>query len=182
MRGKDAASELDSSCPYLVLISVTAGSMAPAPLNPEPSRPEDREEHHLPPKTYKDAAQENLGSGTDKENSNPSHYVGQGEDTTIRSPSRKPSHMKNGSIRINGLKYKKSDTHLLVEDFEGKDGHRLTSTEPYDFEKALELDESEKPVRRRKEDKELVSGRKAGAGWERSGFVQSLSDCTSNEP
>jgi hypothetical protein len=156
--------------------------MAPAPLNPEPSRPEDREEQHLRPKTYKDAAQENLGSGTDKENSNPSHYVGQGEDTTIRSPSRKPSHMKNGSIRINGLKYKKSDTHLLVEDFEGKDGHRLTSTKPYDFEKAFELDESEKPVRRRKEDKELVSGRKAGAGWERSGFVQSLSNCTSNEP
>lgn len=147
--------------------------MAPAPLNPEPSRPDEREEHHLPPKTYKDAAEENMSSETDKENNRP-QYIGQGEDTTIRRPSRKPSHKKDGSIRINGLKYKKSDTHLLVEDFEDKDGQKLTSTKPYDFAQALELDETEKPVRRRKEEKELVSGRKAGAGWERSGFVPDL--------
>lgn len=156
--------------------------MAPAPLNPEPSRPEEREEQHLPPKTYKDAAEESLGSGIDKENNNPSHYAGQGEDTTIRSPSRKRSHKKNGSIRINGLKYKKSDTHLLVEDFEDRDGQKLTSTKPYDFAKALELDEHEKPVKRRKDDEELVSGRKAGAGWERSGFVQIPNNPISNEP
>jgi len=158
-------------------IRLTTSSMAPAPLNPEPSRPEERKEHHLPPKTYKDATEENLGSEAEKENRNPLQYIGQGEDTTIRSPSRKPSHKRNGSIKINGLKYKKSDTHLLVEDFEDKDGQKLTSTKPYDFAEAIELDESEKPVRR-KEDKELVSGRKAGAGWERSGSVKPLN--TSN--
>jgi 2-acylglycerol O-acyltransferase 2 len=141
--------------------------MAPSPLNPEPSQPEERKQQGLAPKTYVEATEQFPGSESEQETG---QYIGQGEDETVRSPARK-TQKRNGSIKINGIQYKRSDTHLLVEDFQDKSGEKLTSTKPYDFAKALELAESEKkPTPRHKKEDSLVSGRKAGAGWERSGI------------
>jgi 2-acylglycerol O-acyltransferase 2 len=141
--------------------------MAPSPLNPEPSQPEERKQQGLAPKGYVEATEQFPGSESEQETG---QYIGQGEDETVRSPARK-TQKRNGSIKINGIQYKRSDTHLLVEDFQDKSGEKLTSTKPYDFAKALELAESEKkPTPRHKKEDSLVSGRKAGAGWERSGI------------
>ena len=146
--------------------------MAPLPLNPEPSRPEERAEKHLLQKSYVDAAIENLGSETEKESNNRSQYIGQGEDDAPRSPVRKP-HKRNGSVRSNGaLKHKRSDSSFLVQDYADRDGEKLTSVKPFDFEESLVLARKEMPVtKRHKGEPELVSGRQAGAGWERSGFA-----------
>lgn len=79
----------------------------------------------------------------------PREYTGQGEDDAPRSPKKK-AHKKSGSMRLNGhSKPKEPDaSNLITEDFQDKNGARLTTL--------------------KRADTELVSGRKAGAGWERS--------------
>ncbi|MCJ1397111.1 diacylglycerol O-acyltransferase 1 [Xylographa trunciseda] len=136
-------------------------------LNAEPSQPEVREEQHLPPKTYVEAAVENVNGGSEKENTAPSQYIGQGEDDAPRSPLRKP-HKRNGSLRVNGLRSKTSAQSLLVEKFQDKDGEHLTSINPLDSEDSGQ--QTQKSPSRRTGGGELVSGRRAGAGWERSGI------------
>lgn len=134
--------------------------MASASLNPEPSLPAERKESDLPPKTYAEATEENLDRYQISSNGdNPSaqySFSGQGQDDTPRSP-RKNMHKKNDSVRLNGhvnFKVKEKETkdqensNLVVEDFPDRDGQHLTSL--------------------RRAETELVSGRKAGAGWERS--------------
>ncbi|MCJ1471880.1 diacylglycerol O-acyltransferase 1 [Lambiella insularis] len=141
--------------------------MDKAQLNPEPSQPKERAEQHLPPKSYVDAATENLDGETEKETESSSQYFGEGEDDAPRSPLRKP-HKRNGSVRVNGLKNKSSAQSVLVEKFQDRDGEHLTSVKPLDF------DESNEPNRKDPAKPtvaaELVSGRRAGAGWERSGI------------
>ena len=142
--------------------------MAPSPLNAEPSQPEEREELHLPPKTYVDAAAESLDGESEKDNHTPSQYIGQGEDDAPRSPLRKP-HKRNGSLRVNGLRSKTSTQSLLVEKFQDRDGEHLTSIDPLDSEHSNQ--QTQKSLSRRTEGGELVSGRRAGAGWEKSGYT-----------
>ena len=142
--------------------------MASSPLNAEPSRPHEREEQHLLPKTYVDAAVENLNGDDEKEKNAPSQYIGQGEDDAPRSPLRKP-HKRNGSLRVNGLRNKTSAQSLLVEKFQDRDGEHLTSINPLDSEDSGQ--QTQKSPSRRTGGGELVSGRRAGAGWERSGCV-----------
>ncbi|MCJ1281978.1 diacylglycerol O-acyltransferase 1 [Xylographa opegraphella] len=141
--------------------------MASSPLNAESSQPQEREAQHLPPKTYVDAAMENLNGDSEKENSAPSQYIGQGEDDAPRSPARKP-HKRNGSLRVNGLRNKTSSQSLLVEKFQDRDGEHLTSINPLDSEDGGQ--QIHKSPSRRTEGGELVSGRRAGAGWEKSGI------------
>ncbi|MCJ1431771.1 diacylglycerol O-acyltransferase 1 [Xylographa pallens] len=145
--------------------------MASSPLNAEPSQPQEREEQHLPPKTYVDAAVENLTGDSEKDNNTPSQYIGQGEDDAPRSPLRKP-HKRNGSLRVNGLRNKTSAQSLLVEKFRDRDGEHLTSINPLDSEDSGQ--QTQKSPSRRTGGGELVSGRRAGAGWEKSGCVSSL--------
>lgn len=134
--------------------------MASTPLNPEPSLPEERKENNLPPKTYAEATEENLDQhrilGNGETPLAQYSFSGQGKDDTPRSP-RKNIHKKSGSVRQNGqvnfdIKEKETkdqqNSNLVVEDFQDRDGQHLTSL--------------------RRAETELVSGRKAGAGWERS--------------
>lgn len=143
--------------------------MASSLLNPEPSQPDERAAQHLPPKTYVDAAAENPNSEAEKETDTPSQYIGQGEDEAPKSPVRKP-YKRNGSMRVNGLQEKSSAQSLLIEKFQDKDGERLTSVKPLDFDESHEQNQKEMAAKHTV-GAELVSGRRAGAGWERSGYV-----------
>ncbi|MCJ1306559.1 diacylglycerol O-acyltransferase 1 [Agyrium rufum] len=154
--------------------------MSPALLNPEPAMPETRAEAHLPPKSYVSAVEENLPSrGLKLEIDGPSQYEGTGEDTAPRSPVRKPGHKKSGSLRINGLAKKDTalaptstepdDGDLVVRRSRSRSGERLTTlraTRGYNEG----VGQAEKEKKPKKPQPDLVSGRQAGAGWERSGI------------
>ena len=99
---------------------------------------------------------------TTKENDDaPTQYRGKGEDDTVRSPKRKAQHRKSASSSVqqtNGhsSKAKKgqqtftttASDDLVEEDLKAGNGQHLTSL--------------------RRVETELVSGRRAGAGWEKS--------------
>ena len=139
-----------------------------APLNAEPSKPAERREHHLPPKSYANAAHENL----DGDAKNQSH-TGDGQEfsgTDNGRPVRsKMSHRKPALAQVNGVK-NQDEKHLVYEPFEDTNGEHLTSIE-VSQEYALGLKQGQ--TERRKTEPEardrLVSGRRAGTGWEKSG-------------
>ncbi|OCL10398.1 diacylglycerol O-acyltransferase 2A [Glonium stellatum] len=160
-------------------------------LNPEPSQPEEREAHNLAPKSYAEAAEEGtlLHSHTNRLNgvketnarsvltngsSKPStpqepdkeQYEGSGQDSTPRSPIRK-GHKRNSSSRSNGSKKTKKDEHSnsqMYEQYKDGDGELLTSVKPSDnYEKEPRQDKEEG-----KKKGQLVPGRMAGAGWQKS--------------
>lgn len=126
--------------------------MASATLSAEPSLPMELEKNQLPPKSYANVAEENLSRGSRKEQIPPAQYTGQGEDDAPRSP-RKKTHKKSGSLRMNGHQppKRKETSVVVIEDFQDKDGEHLTGL-------------------KRNDTIELVSGRKAGAGWEKSQY------------
>lgn len=135
----------------------------PAALNPEPSQPVERKQQHLPPKTYVDAAEENLDIQKENKQSAGEIYAGQGEDEAPRSPQRN-MHKKSGSLRANGHSKDKKENNVVVERFMDKDGeHLVSTTHGWDNERNKPY-----PARR---NSELVSGRKAGARWEQSQYV-----------
>ncbi|KAL8996115.1 MAG: hypothetical protein Q9169_004307 [Polycauliona sp. 2 TL-2023] len=87
----------------------------------------------------------------------PTQFIGNGEAQTQRNPPfTSPRHKKSGSLRVNGTSRQEQSSELLVEDFRDRDGGRLTS---------LLFDDLPKPQRTQTE---LVSGRRAGANWDRS--------------
>lgn len=122
--------------------------MAPPTLNAEPSLPQDRQNQDLPQKLYADAVHQ-------PHQTTPELYFGQGEDNLPRTPKKK-SH-KRGLSRLIGDHNgdtleplaRKEMSSLVIEEYQDKDGEHLTTL-------------------RRNDTIELVSGRKAGAGWERS--------------
>ena len=159
-------------------------------LNPEPSQPEEREVQHFVPKSYAEAAEEGASphshtNGLDgvKEinaqsvlmNSSirPSilqepdkeQYEGSGQDNTPRSPIRK-GRKRGSSSRSNGFEKAKKDERSnsqMYEQYKDGDGELLTSMKP--------SDNYEEPRQDKKEVKkkdQLVPGRMAGAGWQRS--------------
>lgn len=153
-------------------------------LNPEPSRPEEREEQHLPPKSYSDAAQEPPpASYPSKTNGmrpldppTPPEYSGAGMGDAPQSPGRghkrvssKPSDSKlngNGNVQKERMSENGSIVREKYVSANGS-GDLLTSIKPSDdFEEELRQDETERKKRRG----ELVTGRRAGAGWERSKY------------
>lgn len=119
--------------------------MAPPSLNAEPSLPQERKKQDLPQKSYADAADQSPQTA-------PEQYIGQGEDNLPRTPKKK-SHKKSLSRLIADHTLepiaRKETSSLVIEEFQDKDGEHLTTL-------------------RRNDTIELVSGRKAGAGWERS--------------
>ncbi|MCJ1422946.1 diacylglycerol O-acyltransferase 1 [Sticta canariensis] len=124
--------------------------MASATLNAESSLSREREKNQLPSESYANAVEQNPNLGSSNEQIPPAQYTGQGEDDTPRSP-RKKTHKKSGSLRMNGHQppKRKETSIVVVEDFQDKDGEHLTGL-------------------KRNDTIELVSGRKAGAGWEKS--------------
>ena len=133
-----------------------------ATLNPEPSLASECQEHHLPPKSYADAAVEDMGSDTNRDTTFQALYAGQGEDDAPRNPQRN-IHKKTGSLRVNGFSKDNKEPHVMVERFEDKDGEHLVSITP-----GWDSKRGKPSVARR--NSELVSGRKAGARWEQSRY------------
>ena len=85
-----------------------------------------------------------------------------------RSAANGPSNASHRQIRkkphaaqVNGLGKGSVPSELIVEDFEDKDGERLTS-----LRLARDDDVGQRPLQRR--ESTLISGRRAGAGWDRS--------------
>ncbi|KAF2099112.1 diacylglycerol O-acyltransferase 2A [Rhizodiscina lignyota] len=151
-----------------------------AALNAEPSRPDDRAEQHLPPKSYSDAAQQPPPTTSSPQTNGihridpptPGEYSGSGMGEAPQSPSRghkrvssKPSNPKlNGSAK----KEQEGDNGSIVQEryrsINGS-GETLNSVKPSnEYDERLWQDRKE----RKKKQPELVTGRRAGAGWERS--------------
>lgn len=119
----------------------------------------------------------------------PGEFTGVGLDEAPRSPMRSGHRRVNsrGSNKSNGkLKASSSsessivsqtNLNLVYEKHSDGDGGKLTSVKPpADYEQNLMQGESEKtPNVKTKGELELVSGRQAAAGWERSGYVGSAS-------
>ena len=134
-----------------------------AALDPEPSLPAERKQHRLSPNSSVDAAgDENVDTFSYNSRPPPELYSGQGEDATPRSPRRSP-HKKSASLKTNGLSKEKKDGQVVVERYEDKDGEHLVS-----IRQAWARGKGKAMSTRR--NSELVSGRKAGAGWEQSQY------------
>ena len=160
-------------------------------LNPEPSQPEEREAQHPAPKSHAEAGEERASlhshtNGLDgvkdintesvlmngsirpsiPQEPDKEQYEGSGQDNTPRSPIRK-AHKRNLSSKSNGSKKAKKDERSnsqMYEQYKDGDGELLTSMKPSDnYEKELRQDKKEA-----KKKDQLVPGRMAGAGWQRS--------------
>ena len=133
-----------------------------ATLKQEPSFPPEPKQHHLAPKSYVDALENNEDTFSSNGRPPPELYSGQGEDAAPRSP-RRSFHKKSGSVRMNGVSKEKKEGQVVVERYKDKDGEHLVSIrQEWDRGKG-------KPIVARR-NSELVSGRRAGAGWEQSKY------------
>ncbi|KAH0842341.1 Diacylglycerol O-acyltransferase 2A [Fonsecaea pedrosoi] len=141
-----------------------------AELNPEPSQPEERAEHDLPPKSYADAVM-NGENG-------PNHSrveVGSGaKDHAATNGSAQPP-MINGQ----GSRQQLDEEKVLYEKHTNHTGEILTSIKPSDgYEDSLKRRGNTTPRERKrnrppKRQDELASGRRAGAGWQTSAYAPS---------
>ncbi|KAL8836374.1 MAG: hypothetical protein Q9170_002947 [Blastenia crenularia] len=133
--------------------------LSSVPVNGEPAQLFQREKENLAPKSYADAVEREPDAVNGVENAAPSQFIGKGQADVQRSPPfSQPRHRKSASLRANGAPKHPKASELVVEEFRDKDGEQLTSTK-------LTFEERSKPQRTQTE---LVSGRRAGARWERS--------------
>ena len=136
------------------------------PLGLDAAFPEKRRQSDLPPKQYAEVVINGLHHGDSLESLNSAEsgdYTGSGE--AIPS-SPKKWNLKRPSSK--DLKIK-AEEQKKIEHLRYRNGSDLTSTSPdVDYQESLELDEMERKPQSTK-GSELVSGRQAGAGWERSG-------------
>lgn len=162
----------------------------------EPSQPEEREARDLPPKSYADATEETLkhshDGAPDGTKDNKAKHVdnrqtkgrprissgendkeqieleGAGQDNSPKSPTRghrrKASSVKtNGSI---GMKHGENLSNGMKQSLTS--GIKLESGED-DESEAVARKKQDAPKKRR--ESELKSGRQAGAGWQKSKYV-----------
>lgn len=145
-------------------------------LSPEPSDPQERVDHNLPPKSYAAATKESSDQG-------PGHTGGSIERSVTPqsdgSTNGKP--VGNGSLLSPESSHRKSsrrsldEKKLIYERYATDDGDGLTSVEPEnDYQDGLRHNEDTRPRdrsrsrQRGEEGPQLATGRRAGAGWERS--------------
>jgi hypothetical protein len=136
-------------------------------LNPEPSQPDERAEHNLLPKSYADAAANQGANGTTVEPASDRNGKG-----TVNGSAHPPATKGDKSRR------KLDEDKVIFEKHVNNAGEILTSIKPSEqYEESLKHDgqtapREKKPHRPTKRQDltqdELSSGRKAGAGWERS--------------
>ncbi|KAF2737895.1 DAGAT-domain-containing protein [Polyplosphaeria fusca] len=164
-------------------------------LNAEPSVPEEREAHHLPPKSYAEAAEEAIHDASHVNGIDGAHerraekianiqtngkikipaeadqeqYEGAGQDSSPKSPTVK-SHRRKVSHKSNGSVDRKQNGNVendVYEKHENHNGQPLLSVKP-----PQELEDSHRKDKRstqaQAQKKELKSGRQAGAGWQQS--------------
>lgn len=150
--------------------------MAPVPSavsNEHSSQSGDRNEYYIPPTLDSDSIEKFINGDIKIENVAPVEYVGSGEDDAPRSPMRK-AHSRDGSLRVNGIKREKGNQSLVLERYPEKDGGHLIGVAPENsISDSLRLNDK-MPRARHNRSHELVSGRRAGAGWEQSGYCQSM--------
>lgn len=150
-----------------------------AALNPEPADPNERAEHNLPPKSYADAAQEPLNNNVQATDKSETHVNGS------LTPKNQQS-LNNGYLKpeINGDNL--DDDKVVLEKRASRDGTVLVSVKPDPgYEESLKHNAETAPrdptpngrskTKARPNSKrqdipksQLKSGRRAGAGWERS--------------
>lgn len=146
-------------------------SPATALLNAEPSQPEKRAELDLAPKTYVDAVEENINGTHEPSDHSPKATVGEHEDGK---PHIWKSEEMSGVAERNGIRKEIDKDKLLYEKFEDNNGDALTSVKPADgYEESLAHGKKSAPKAKRNPEasQELVSGRRAGAGWGRSRYA-----------
>jgi len=161
-----------------------------------PVRPHTpRESHPIPDKSYADAAHQPadakangdsdaksdiISNGSDDRSG---EYSGQGMDESPRTPIVRKFHKRVSSRSSHGSRPRSNDNDsansddnppkLIYQKFANKDGEHLTSVEPRDpldklsTETQNDNNQVSKPQHRRTQS-ELVSGRRAGAGWDKS--------------
>lgn len=142
-------------------------------LNPEPANPQDRAEHDLPPKSYADAAQE----ATEEGSAENEHPYGHSNGSTSK---ENGSAEKPAAVTVNAGR-KQPDKRVVFERYSNGNGSVLTSVRPDpDYEESLKHDQKVAPRKRADSSKskrqdipksQLKSGRKAGAGWQQSAYV-----------
>jgi hypothetical protein len=135
------------------------------PFNSRSSQPQEQANHHLQPKSYAAATAE----GTDKD-------VGE-----LRSEANGAAVLDgvNGSVKVNGSRRNIDEDRVLYDKHTSPKGERLTSIKPDEsYEEGLKHDADSAPRRKGRSgkkqdpnDEKLASGRRAGAGWERSALV-----------
>ena len=140
-----------------------AQTMAPSvPIDTQSSQPAEREKYNLPLKSYADAAEHEPEKVNGINNTPPFQFIGKGEADVQRSPPfSQPRHRKSGSLRKNEASKRPRASDLVTEEPRDQEGEQLTTTK-------LTFDGPAKPQRTQTE---LVSGRRAGARWERSQYV-----------
>lgn len=144
-------------------------------LNAEPSLPDERAAHDLPPKSYAEAAEEALepsqSHADQADGMSPRRHVvdgvkksrveefeGAGLDSSPRSPKR--GHRRKTSLQSNGSSGRKHGEHIPTHKAdEHNDAHGDAPT-------TLRSSKDPKPLARRRST--LQTGRQAGAGWSRS--------------
>lgn len=146
--------------------------MVPVPsavLTEHTSHPGGYNEGYLPPKPNTGSIEQLITGDIKIGHTSPIEYVGSGEDDAPRSPMRK-AHSGNGSLRINGVNGEKINQSLVLEKYQDKDGEHLIGVALENgVLDSLKLDDKETSRARKDGSHELVSGRRAGAGWEQSG-------------
>ena len=123
------------------------------PIEPNSHLSYERNERNLTPKNYDDPTN-STESG---------HNTGNGE---AKSSSTKKSYRKKQPTKKDTQS--KSEKPKLVKE-KRSNGSLVSVARDADYEESLELDELEKKSSGKKKGSTLVSGREAGAGWERSG-------------
>jgi 2-acylglycerol O-acyltransferase 2 len=155
-------------------------------LNSEPSAPEERAAHDLPPKSYADAAEEALESGphshangngkTDEVKPNGTHVASDEEQTShegVGLDGSPKSPTARGHRRVSSRSSRRSSNHMndtqppkdMFESHTNGNGNALTTVKP---SQELELPPKNRRVDRKRRDSELTAGRQAGAGWSKS--------------
>jgi hypothetical protein len=135
------------------------------PLNLPSSQPQERTNHPLLPNPHAAATVK----GTDKD-------VGK-----LRSEARGAAALNgvNGSVKVNGLRRNIDEDRVLYNKHTSPKGEKLTSIKPDEsYEEGLKHDAESAPRQKGRSgkkqdpnDEKLASGRRAGAGWERSASV-----------
>ncbi|KAF2750007.1 DAGAT-domain-containing protein [Sporormia fimetaria CBS 119925] len=153
-------------------------------LNAEPAAPEEREAHHLPPKSYAEAADEAISPDSDRESTKTltemdtkspkldirkrrsseeqwEHYEGKGEDDSPKSPTRRD--LRRASLRSNGSTGRKHVDLVQTEHADSIAKPLIRVKSQRGVEKVTPA-----PDAPRHSAPQLMSGREAGAGWQRS--------------
>lgn len=162
-------------------------SLPSTPIQPRRTRSQKEKKQE---KSWADMAEEGVNTNAHpvidlhagEANGDSQEFTGEGRNDSPKSPAQmhRP-HKRTSSKSISPKKTVSEGTDgqqqkLVYEKFESPDGKQLTSVKPDDsYEEALRTDEKEAPKQKEQQVRdskdELVSGRRAGAGWETSAYV-----------